>query len=166
MSELQGAVALAQLPKLDGSVRVRVDAAKSMTEEIGNIRGLQTPTGDLNNVHVYWKYCLRVDPSVIRGGSVALAKLLKEHGIASAPRYIQKPAFECEVFRDQRTFGDSRFPFTLARPEAVDYSRNRFPGVYDGLEGILVLPWNERYTAEHVEFIAAAVRECAAALTN
>ena len=47
--------------------------------------------------------------------------------IAAAPRYIQKPAFRCKVFADQGTFGTSRWPFTLARPEAVDYARRAVP---------------------------------------
>ena len=93
-----------------------------------------------------------------------MARLLKEKGIASAPRYIQKPAFMCEVFQEQRTFGDSRFPFTLARPEAVDYDRARFPGTFAALDHVLVLPWNERYTDEHVDYIAASIREAAARL--
>ena len=50
----------------------------------------------------------------------------------------------------------------IARPEAVDYSREQFPGAWDGLDGILVLPWNERYTDEHVDYIADAVHECVA----
>ena len=32
------------------------------------------------------------------------------------------------MFTEQRTFGNSRWPFTLARPEAVDYAPERFPG--------------------------------------
>ena len=39
-------------------------------------------------------------------------------------RYIQKPAFQCAVIREQKTFGKSRWPFTLARPEAVGHSFN------------------------------------------
>jgi dTDP-4-amino-4,6-dideoxygalactose transaminase len=92
------------------------------------------------------------------GGAVALAKILAAKGIASAPRYIQKPAFMCAIFQQQRTFGTSRFPFTLARPETVDYDPGRFPGTVAALHGVLVLPWNERYTAEHVDYIAAALR--------
>jgi hypothetical protein len=88
---------------------------------------------------------------------VGLGAALKERGIFSAPRYIQKPAFECEIIREQRTFGQSRWPFTLARPEALDYRRERFSGVYEGLDQILVLPWNERYTQEHVDYIAEAI---------
>jgi hypothetical protein len=72
----------------------------------------------------------------------------------------------CKVFGDQRTFGKSRFPFTLARPEAVDYSKERFSGTFDGLDKILVLPWNEFYTDEHVEYIAAAVKEAAQTLSE
>ena len=42
--------------------------------------------------------------------------------------------------------------------EAVDYAPERFPGVFRCLHDILVLPWNERFTEEHVDFIADAVR--------
>ena len=55
----------------------------------------------------------------VRGGAVELGKLLAKRGIASAPRYIQKPAFMCEVFQKQRTFGNTNYPFGLARPEAT-----------------------------------------------
>jgi hypothetical protein len=95
-----------------------------------------------------------------------LGKELKEMGFASAPRYIQKPAFECEIFREKRTFGSSRFPFTLARPEAVNYDRARFPGVYSGLDRILVLPWNENYTDEHVGRIGRAITDAVRRLSR
>ena len=158
MSELHGAVALAQLDKLEGSVRQRQKMAARLSEQLDGVAGIETPWVAPGNEHVYWKYCLRVDSRVIPGGSPELGRRLKERGIASAPRYIQKPAFQCEVFRDQRTFGKSRWPFTLARPEAVDYSPARFPGTFEALEGILVLPWNERYTEDIVDALAGAIR--------
>jgi dTDP-4-amino-4,6-dideoxygalactose transaminase len=107
-----------------------------------------------------------VDPASVEGGPQGIAKILKEGEIASAPRYIQKPAFRCEVFEKQRTFGASRWPFTLARPEAVDYDPKRFPGTFTSLERILVLPWNERYTEAHVDYIASAVRLAARRLSR
>jgi perosamine synthetase len=160
LSELQGAVAVAQLDKLEGSVTNRVRAAKQLDARLQGLQpAIAPPLVHTHNVHTYWKYCLRVDSRRVRDGANGMARLLKEKGIASAPRYIQKPAFMCEVFQKQRTFGDSRFPFTLARPEAVDYEAARFPGTYAALEGVLVLPWNERYTEEHVEYIADAIHE-------
>jgi len=161
MSELSGAVAQAQLPKLDGVVAQRTRLARMLDERLAGLPGVLTPHVCEGGSHSYWKYALRVDPGRIEGGPQGLAKLLKEGEIASAPRYIQKPAFRCEVFEKQRTFGASRWPFTLARPEAVDYSAERFPGTLRALEEVLVLPWNERYTEEHVEFLAGAIRAAA-----
>jgi dTDP-4-amino-4,6-dideoxygalactose transaminase len=162
MSELQGAVAVAQLAKLEDVVERRVSSAERLTKQLNDLRpGIETPLVHPQSLHTYWKYCLHVDERKISGGASGMARLLKEKGIASAPRYIQKPAFMCEVFQEQRTFGDSRFPFTLARPEAVDYDRDRFPGTFAALDHVLVLPWNERYTDEHVDYIAASIREAA-----
>ena len=165
MSELVGAVALAQLDKLRRSVEIRLRNAERMTEAVGGLAGVLTPPVAPGHVHTFWKYCLTIDPAVIPGGPVTFAAKLKERGIWSAPRYIQKPAFRCQVFAEQRTFGQSRWPFTLARPEAVDYSDALFRGTLDGLASVLVLPWNEGYTAEHVDHIATAVREVHAELT-
>jgi dTDP-4-amino-4,6-dideoxygalactose transaminase len=164
VSELQAAVAVAQMDKLDFSVSNRVKTAEKLTGMLQGIDGIETPRVAEGAKHVYWKYCLRVDDTKIEGGAVGMAKLLKEKNIFSAPRYIVKPAFACEVFREQNTFGDSHFPFNLARPEAVDYAAEKFPGTFKGLHDILVLPWNERYTDDHVSYIAAAVREAAAKL--
>lgn len=161
VSELQAAVAVAQMDKLDFSVNSRAETANKLTEMLEGIDGVETPYVAANAKHVYWKYCLRVDDTRIEGGAVGMAKLLKEKNIFSAPRYIVKPAFMCEVFREQNTFGDSHFPFNLARPEAVDYAPEKFPGTFKGLHDILVLPWNEKYTDDHVAYIAAAVREAA-----
>lgn len=166
MSELQGAVAVAQLDKLAGVVESRAASAARLTQLLRGVEGVETPFVHAGNSHTFWKYCLRVDSAIVRDGAQGLARLLKERGISSAPRYIQKPAFMCEVFREQRTFGASRFPFTLARPEAVDYDPARFPGTFAALEGVLVLPWNERYTEEHVTYIADAVCDAARRLSE
>jgi perosamine synthetase len=166
MCELQGAVAVAQLAKLKEVVAKRQVSAHKLTEKLQGIIGIETPWQDPRNTHVYWKYCLSVNAQFIQDGAVGLAKRLKEdYGIFSAPRYIQKPAFACAVIRDQRTFGNSRFPFNLARPEAVDYSPEKFSGTYTGLERVLVLPWNEAYTDEHIDYIANVIKTAIAHLS-
>ncbi|NJR68760.1 MAG: DegT/DnrJ/EryC1/StrS family aminotransferase [Synechococcales cyanobacterium CRU_2_2] len=160
LTELQGAVLVAQLAKLKPVVARRQATAQQLTNKIADLTGIQTPWIGDRNTHVFWKYCLRVDSSVIPGGAVALATWLKDnYGIFSAPRYIQKPAFRCQVFQEQRTFGDSRFPFDRARPEVLDYSEAKFPGTYQGLEEVLVLPWNEAYTEQHINYIADALMD-------
>jgi perosamine synthetase len=161
MTELAGAVALAQLDKLQASVTRRVELASRLSKALDGLDGVSTPTAHPDAEPVFWRYVLRVDPDVIPGGPVALAGRLRDYDIASAPRYIQKPAFRCEVFAEQRTFGNSRWPFTLASAEAVDYSRERFLGTFAALEAMLVLPWNERYEDHHVDHLAAAISDAA-----
>ena len=161
MSELCGAVAAAQLGKLDCVVEARTKAASYLSEKLHGIPGVDTPWTDLRAVHTFWKYCLRIDSNRITGGAPGIARPLKERGIASAPRYIQKPAFQCQVFREHKTFGQSKWPFSLARPEAIDYRPERFPGTFQALEQILVLPWTEKYEQQHLDYLAHAVRECA-----
>lgn len=162
LSELQGAVANAQLAKLDGCVARRRAAAARMDAALAGLPGVQTPRVTPGGKHVYWKYCLRVDPAELGADCVALAGYLKERGVFSAPRYIQKPAFECQVIRDRVTFGRSRWPWEGAhragRPPIV-YDPADFPGTYDGLARVLVLPWNEFYTDRHVDDLAALIRE-------
>jgi dTDP-4-amino-4,6-dideoxygalactose transaminase len=166
MNELSGAVALAQMDKLDLSVSQRVAMAELLTEKLADLPGIGLPKVADNAVATYWKYAVDVDPEVIDGGTLALGAALKQRGIFCAPRYIQKPAFQCAVFKHQRTFGNSRFPFTMALPDAVDYAPEKFPGTFAALARVLVLPWNERYTDDDVHYIAAHIREAATELTK
>jgi dTDP-4-amino-4,6-dideoxygalactose transaminase len=161
MNELTGAVAVAQLEKLGEFVQRRTRIADALTAGLSNLPGIETPAVDAGATHTYWKYCLRVDGDRFAGGLDGLARGLRERDILCAPRYIQKPAFECQVIRDQRTFGNSRWPFTLARDEAVDYSRDKFPGTYEALASVLVLPLNEKYTTKHVNYVVTAIRDAA-----
>lgn len=165
LSELQGAVALAQLRKLPAALKHRRAMAQRLTEHLTGLRGLTLPVATDGDVHSYWRYPVWVDPEQLPGGATALAGALRELQIPAAPRYIQKPAFATEVIAAQRTFGSSRWPFTLAEPSAVDYSPDRFPGAYEGLDRVVVLPFNERFTGEHVDFIAAGVQQAVEDLT-
>jgi dTDP-4-amino-4,6-dideoxygalactose transaminase len=157
MTELAGAVALAQLDKVEKTVRSRQETAAVLDQRLAGLPGLELPTTTPGGTHVYWKYPLRVDDTRFAGGLDGLGRFLKERGIFSAPRYIQKPAFACQVIRDRVTFGRSQWPWS-ARPEGVPAEDPAdFPGTYDALAHVLVLPWNERYTLDHVEYIAAQV---------
>jgi perosamine synthetase len=157
MSELQGSVGLAQLEKLERAVERRILLASIMTKWLDGIPGIGTPVLPDDGCGVFWRYAIRLDPQVFPDGPAEFAARLKDQSILTAPRYIAKPAFECAVIRDQKTFGKSRWPFTLARSEAVRYDRARYPGVYSGLDRVLVIPWNDRLTIGDVEYIARSI---------
>jgi perosamine synthetase len=157
MSELCGSVAVAQLDKLEPVVTRRRELAAMLSQRLEHLDNIETPYVYPGAQHSYWKYCIRAGDDLGPEAVVDIARLLKERDIVTVPRYIQKPAFMCEVFQKRRTFGTSEFPFTLARAEAIDYSPERFPGTLKALERVLVVPWNDRYSAEDVEYIADGI---------
>jgi len=161
MTDLQGAVARAQLGKLDGVVTRRQESAARMTEQLADVPGLTLPRPLPHATHTYWKYPLVVDPAVVRGGADALGAALRAQGLACAPRYIEKPAFMCRVFAERKTFGKSQYPWASRVRDGgtdVTYDPADYPNTMLGLARVVVLPWNEFYTAEQVDFIAGAVR--------
>jgi dTDP-4-amino-4,6-dideoxygalactose transaminase len=169
MTDLQGAVARAQLEKLDRIVGRRRGTAACLTHLLADVPGLKLPTPLPGATHVFWKYPLIVDPAVIPGGADALGAALKAAGVFCAPRYIQKPAFQCQVFTERKTYGKSRCPYTCRvrdGGEDVVYDPAEFPGTFQGLERVVVLPWSEFYTDDHLEFLAASVRDAVAQLTG
>ncbi|MCB1005444.1 MAG: DegT/DnrJ/EryC1/StrS family aminotransferase [Acidimicrobiales bacterium] len=165
-TELASAVARAQLAKLPAGVERRIAAAERLTKQLAGLDAVVPTPVAPDDTAVYWRYPLHVDADRLPGGPDALAAALREVEVPSAPRYIQKPAFRCRVLAEQRTFGDSRFPFTHARPEAVDYADERFPGTLSYLSSVLVLPWNERFTDEHVDHLASALAHAVAERTR
>jgi perosamine synthetase len=161
MSELQGAVGRAQLDQLDAVVDARVRAAVRLTKRLDELDGIDAPWIAPGDEHSYWRYPVLVDTDRFPDGPDGFANELRAHGIGSTPRYVKKPAFQTAVIAEQRTFGTSRYPFTLARPEAIDYAASRFPGTFGFLSSVLVLPWNERLRDEDVDLIADRLEDVA-----
>lgn len=162
MTELQGAVALAQLAKLDGIVAKRIRAAEMLSERIADVEGVGAPVTTPGCKHSFWKYALRIEDGAIEDGVDGFSSRLKELGVFNAPRYIQKPAFMLQVFRDRVTFGRSGFPFEgphRAGLPPVVYDPAEYPGTADALSHVVVLPINEFYEEEHVDFVAGRIRD-------
>lgn len=161
MTELQGAVACAQLPKLDEVVAHRRMIAADLATKLSDLDGIACPTDPANGRHSYWKFAFRVDEKVLKGGAVALGARMREAGVACMPRYVQKPAFECQLFVEWRKSPVTSLPL-LQNPrgqqEGVLFERGNYPGSISGLEQVVVLPINERYRPDHVATVAQAVR--------
>ncbi len=164
MSELQGAVALAQLEKLEVLVERRIRAARGLAERIAGIDGVHAPAGHARARHAYWKFPLRIDARAVAGGVDGFSTRLRERGIASAPRYVEKPAFLLRCFRERNTFGGSGFPFEgphRAGLPPVVYDPDDYPGALEGLAHLVVLPINEFYEDAHLDHLARCIREAA-----
>ncbi|MBX3393871.1 MAG: DegT/DnrJ/EryC1/StrS family aminotransferase [Phycisphaerae bacterium] len=161
MTELQGAVAMAQLPRLDEFVAKRRELAARLTAKLSNLAGLVCPPDHHECTHVYWRYSIRLIDPLSSLELDAMSNALRRIGARTAPRYTQKLAFEYGFLRDRKMFGNSGFPFFEAvRANGADlrYDRSAYPGAVNGLEHLLCIGWNERYDESVVDLIATTIQ--------
>lgn len=157
MTEMQAAVALPQIKQLDAMIDARQSAAAVLDERMAQISGVAPCSVRAGVEHAYWRYAFHVDAQVAGMTNKELGSALKALGISCAPRY-QSSAMEWTVMRTRKTFGDSGYPFTLARPEVLDYDLKHWPGLCAGQDSVLVLPWTNRHAPVHAAAIADAIK--------
>ena len=164
MTELQGAVALAQLRRLDGFVQHRRSMMHRLTDQFADIDGIITPTEPEGIEHSYWRYALRVEEPLTGADLDRISEALRQIGARTAPRYTQRLAFQHKFLAERRMFGGSGFPFVgPQRAGATDpsYDPKDFPGAVDGLRRVLCIAVNEKFDEQVVDRIAAIIREAA-----
>jgi perosamine synthetase len=166
MTELEAAVATAQLSRIDDNLASRRRNAEVLMTVLADVPGVTSVSRVEGGDPSYWRVGLIVDPGVVPGGTDALAAELRGVDVPAASRYIRKPAFQTRLFTERRTLGDSSWPFTLATEDALDYSPHRYPGTFEFLDRILVVPWNERLSETHVHRIAEAMSTGVETLTR
>ncbi|MGI5272825.1 DegT/DnrJ/EryC1/StrS family aminotransferase [Nonomuraea sp. CA-218870] len=149
MTELQAAVARAQLAKLPGVVAGRRRTAVQLLEALRGIPGVRLPRPE---GHSWWLF-----PVVLPGGGAAeLAGRLRAAGIPARAGYLEEPLHRAPVWQGP-IYGTSRYPVR-------DHTFHACPEAERMVaETLLVIDWNENYTSEHVRFIA---REMAASASR
>lgn len=153
MPELSGAVARAQLRKLEGVVARRRRAAQQLTEEIRDLEGLDAPDG--SGVHTYWYYPLKVE-GVDSTGLRRFAAALNAEGVPCVAGYIARPLYREPVLSHPTAYGGSGFPIR----GTAEYRDGDCP-VAEALisRRLLVIPWNENFSDQQVEAMGEAVRK-------
>ena len=126
MNELSGAVALAQVHKMRNTVALRRARGNLLRELSKNpYVVLQRILGGCK--HTYWLYAMRVtDKAPFTPDDFAMA--IRAEGISCTPHFFGRPVFlSHEAIRNQRLFGNSRFPFDHPDANPVSYDENTAP---------------------------------------
>ena len=159
MTELQGAVALAQLGRLPGMLRTRRAMADRLTRLLRGVPGVLPPPEQEEVVPSWWIYAFRISEETLGVNPDAFAEALMTEGVRLGRTYLPAPLFEFDVIKHQRTYGESGYPFSAypyEPPSLVD-----FPGYQAFTQQLLFMPWSQHVRDRHVEGIAAAVRKVA-----
>lgn len=159
MSELQGAVALGQLPRVAGVADRRRQGARLLTEMITGAPGVFPPAVPSNTDPSYWLYMLRIDGSQAAVSAEQFGEALLAEGVPAWVRYIVQPLYLSSLFTEMRTFGTSQYPFRLYGRQ--EYKSGLCPQAEKALDNVIAIHWNENYSETQVEQIGAAITKVA-----
>lgn len=160
MSELQGAVALAQLRKVKSVVAQRRKTAELLSALIDGLPDIQGPHTSFDTKHSYWLYLLRVAQPQNGMRTQAIGNALTIQGVPAWVRYIVDPLYLSPLFTGPQTYGTSGYPFSLFGVQR--FERGLCPKAEAALDSVIAIHWNENFSDNHVRRIAEAIARAAA----
>lgn len=156
LNELEGAVALVGLRRLDENVAARRRAVEQIYERVAGLPGLSIPETLPGAKSSYWILHFLVDEGIDPG---SVAKALAAEGIPFGARYVT-PLYTWPVLRDAHTYGRSRFPFDSPYTDRpFDYAPGLCPVFEQARERLLLVPVDEQWSDADAADVAAALRK-------
>jgi dTDP-4-amino-4,6-dideoxygalactose transaminase len=167
MTELQGAVALAQLPKLDGVIADRRRWGHLLEDLLADVPGISFPRLPEGNESVYWLFPITVDTARLNASIGQVTAAISAEGIPVGPGYVM-PLYLTPALAEGKTYGDSHFPFDspYTTRSYTEYKRGLCPVAENMSDVMFNVPINERYTEQDVRDIAAAITKVANAFAD
>lgn len=158
MTELTGAVGLAQLGKVGSVVARRRAIGERLRQQLASIEGVGSLPVTAGSRHSYWLY-----PAIVDGFDASdIAMAMRTHKVPASGGYIGKPIYLCsESLAAKRTFGASQWPFTCNEPDVTyEYKAGLCPRAELLLPRLLILPIDETWTTSRVDRTVEVLASC------
>ncbi len=163
MTEMQGAVGLAQLEKLRWVVERRIALGKLLNELIGGAPGIEIVPIPEDREVSWWNFIFHVtghDPD-------EFCKTVSAEGVSMGAHYIQDPIYMRGNFlTEQNTYGRSGFPFNSEYvSREYHYGPELVPHAVEGLRTVVVRGIHEYMSEDDIRDMARAINKVAQGLS-
>ncbi len=169
MTELQGAVGLAQLERLAEFTNRRWSLGTRLSGQLEGIEGITVQPVAPGSKHSYFLYLLRLDVERLGFRAEEFAAALQREGVNAKAHLITggRPVYLYDVFQNRSAFPGSHYPFQ-SRDTGVDrtYPKGLCPVAEDAFSRWITLELTENYTDQNVDEIAFAIAKVAYHLTR
>lgn len=165
MGELQAALGLGQLRKLDKLVQIRNKNADYLTKVLRQIEGVKPLYVAPHVLHSYYTYHITIDKDKIKATPTEFAKAVNAEGIPSHTG-VEGPVYLTKLFRDRVGYGKNwHCPFDCPRLEKpVEYKSGLCPvAERESNSWIFLSDVYPRVTQEDLDDIIGAVEKVAKA---
>lgn len=162
MTELQGAVALAQIEKVKQVVERRYRLGSMLNQAIGGCEGTKVQKVLPDSKHGYWLYGFRST----KIPAADFARALSAEGVPASAGYIGKAVYLCsEVFAQRSAYGKSGCPFDCSHTSrAYEYKEGLCPNAELLTKELVIVYLNENFTDADISDVATAIRKVAEGL--
>lgn len=165
MSELCGAVARAQLRKVDWICSRRNRMGKMLTSLIEDIPGVLPPVITAGAESSNWYYMMRIDEKVLGVRRDEFMKALMAEGVPAGmylKRVDQYPLFrKMTIFPPRKDGFVAPYDLPVYKPGRIRYRREDCPNVDLVLKTAMVIQMREFYSDKDIRETAAAIRKVA-----
>jgi dTDP-4-amino-4,6-dideoxygalactose transaminase len=148
MTELQGAVAIAQLSKLPGIVERRRAWCAKLHEAMKDVPGVSRPKITDKCDPSWWFYMVRVDEKTLGATADEFAAAMKAEGVPLSTHYIGKAIYEYPLFAQHAAFDGHAEKHAY---HARKYAAGDCSVAEEILRTCLMLHVNEAYTPDDLD---------------
>lgn len=166
MTEMQAALGIVQLRKLDGFTKKRIRSAAHLTENLRGIPGIRPPLIPSYIKNVYHIYVWQIDDERLGISKEQFVKALREEGIPASPIYT-RPLYDEPIFRDRVGRGRG-FPFENLEREGhrIVYKQGSCPNAERVCRSAVGVYLSPAYTRRELDWIVKAIRKVAEAYAS
>jgi dTDP-4-amino-4,6-dideoxygalactose transaminase len=162
MTELQGAVGLAQLDRLEGICQARNSHCERITQEISGLAGIYPPKVHEGNKSSYWFYMMRINKDESGVEPAEFCRAMNAEGIPTAHGYIPVCVYEYPMFTEKSAYPGTHAPFDSPYyGREISYGKGLCPVAEDILETAAVIRVNEHFTEQDITDIIKAIQKVA-----
>ncbi|MCY3023750.1 MAG: DegT/DnrJ/EryC1/StrS family aminotransferase [Planctomycetota bacterium] len=158
ITELQSAVALAQLGKLPRIARRRHELGERLAAGLRRIPGVIPHHVPRGGYATYWFYLIQLVPAVLGVDVVTFAQAVQAEGIPVRKGYVDPVYLAYPYLQRRSAFNHSDWPFGAAHV-VPPYRKGYCPNAETVIANCLFFPLNEWLSAREVDDTLAAIRK-------
>jgi dTDP-4-amino-4,6-dideoxygalactose transaminase len=150
MTELQAAVAIAQLGKIDKNLKNRRKAASALTECLKTAPGVIPPPEPEGYTHTYFAYQFLIDPDAFKVSRDEMIKAIQAEGLNIVPSYLPQPLYKYQFLQEKIFYNKEDCPLGCPFYKGkMDYTKVNCEKMEQACRTGFFLQWNEKLTQEH-----------------
>lgn len=160
MNELNAAVAIAQLDKVEDICAKRNAYGNKLNAALQNVKGIYPHKVLADCESSWWFYMFRVDEKELGVSRSDFAKALKAEGIKATDGYIPSCVYQYDMFKNKTVYpGNTQYPFDGTHGNAIEYKDGDCPVAEEIIATCVKLPINEFHTEQDLEDTVEAIKK-------